>query len=364
MKILFLIDSLRSGGKERRLVELLKGLKEYPEIQYEVAVISKEVSFQEVFELNAKVHYLIRKWKKDPRILLKLNKLCMTFRPNIIHTWGYLASMYALPIAKWRGIKFVNGYITYALPVQKFSKLWFGAMVTFPFSNAVIANSKAGLKAHKLEISNKNICIKNGFDVSRLEQIVDASSMRERFGIQTKYIVGMVANFTPAKDYYTYLGAARMILKKRKDVTFLCVGSGENLARSKIPAGAEFSDNIKFLGEQKAVESIVNMLDVGVLACNTNGHAEGISNTVMEYMALGKPVVVTGSGGNKELVVDNETGFIVQPFDIEEMARRIEEILDDAVMNERMGKAGRIRIEKNFSLKKMTNAYVSLYNNL
>jgi glycosyltransferase involved in cell wall biosynthesis len=84
----------------------------------------------------------------------------------------------------------------------------------------------------------------------------------------------------------------------------------------------------------------------------------------MEYMALGKPVVVSASGGNKELVVHDKTGFIVPPFSIEEMAGRIEEILNDEKMRIRMGEAGRKRIETEFNMNKVTAEYVALYKNL
>jgi glycosyltransferase involved in cell wall biosynthesis len=364
MRILFLIDSLRSGGKERRLVALLKGLKDYPDIQCEIAVMSENVHFKEVFDQGVKVHYLIRKWSKDPGILLKLNKLCKTYRPNILHTWGYLAAIYALPIVIWRNIKFVNGYITYAYPIKSFSKLWYGSILTFPFSKVVLANSKAGLKAHNLEPSDKNICITNGFDFSRLDNIIDEDLIKKQFGIKTKYVVGMIANFREAKDYPTYLQAAQKLLNKRKDVTFLCVGHGEYLEESKKLVSEKFSDHIKFLGEQGSIESIANILDVGVLACNIRGHGEGMSNSIMEYMALGKPAVVSESGGNQELVDHGKTGFIVQPFDAEEMALRIEELLDNEEKKKEMGQAGRARIEKEFSMKKVTAAYVTMYKNL
>jgi glycosyltransferase involved in cell wall biosynthesis len=364
MKILFLIDSLRSGGKERRLVALLKGLRDYPDIQCEIAVMSRDVHFQEIFDRNVKVHYLIRRWSKDPGILLQLNKLCKTYQPDILHTWGYFAALVALPVVIWRDIKFVNGYITYAYPIKTLTKLWYGATLTFPFSSVVLANSRAGLKAHDLEPSEKNICITNGFDFSRLDNLVDEDVIKKQFNIKTKYVVGMIANFREAKDYPTYIKAAQMILNKRSDVTFLCVGHGEYLEASMKLVGKEFSENIKFLGEQGSIESIANILDVGILACNTKGHGEGMSNSIMEYMALGKPAVVGESGGNKELVAHDKNGFIVQPFNVEEMAHRIEQLLDDEEMMKRMGRAGRKRIEGEFSMSKITAAYVDMYKNL
>jgi len=361
MKILYIIESLSAGGKERRLVELIKGLKDYPDIQCELAIMSNDIHYQYIFKQDIRVHYLIRNWKKDPRIFFKLYKLCKEFKPDIIHSWGSMPSVYALPSAKLLRIKFINGSITYAATLKIFSKLWLISKITFPFSDIILANSKAGLKTHNLKESDKNLYIYNGFDFSRLNDLSDRKSVRERFNIKSKYIVGMVANFLQAKDYETYLRSAEKILEKRKDVTFLCVGEGQNLKKSKEFVNEKFYENIKFLGKQKEIESIVNIFDIGILTCNTNGHAEGISNSIMEYMALGKPVIATDSGGNKEIVIDNKTGFIVQSFNIEEVVGRVNELLNDKSKRVRMGKAGRKRIENEFNLNKMIVKFVEAY---
>jgi len=361
MKILMFIDSLRSGGKERRLVELLKGLSKYKNIKCELATMSAEIHYTTVPNLDVKIHYLIRKNKKDLRIFFKLYKLCKEFKPDIIHTWGSMPSIYAAPLAKLLGIKFINGSITYAAPIKVFSKIWLRSKITFPFSDAIVANSKAGLKTHNLKESTRNLCIYNGFDFSRLHYITDRKLVKKKYNIKTKYIVGMVANFVPAKDYETYLKAAEKILGKRKDVTFLCIGGAHNFKKLKEFINAKFSENIKFLGKQKEIESIVSIFDIGILTCNTNGHAEGISNSIMEYMALGKPVIATNSGGDKEIVIDNKTGFIVKPFNVEEVACRVNELLNDKEKRVRMGKAGRKQIENEFNLDKMVNKFIELY---
>lgn len=68
MKILYIIESLSAGGKERRLVELIKGLKDHSDFQCELAVMSNDIHYEYVFKQNIRIHYLIRKWKKDPEI--------------------------------------------------------------------------------------------------------------------------------------------------------------------------------------------------------------------------------------------------------------------------------------------------------
>ncbi|MGH6877433.1 MAG: glycosyltransferase, partial [Rhizomicrobium sp.] len=129
--------------------------------------------------------------------------------------------------------------------------------------------------------------------------------------------------------------------------------------RAKLP-DAQFP-RVRILGRRDDIESVVNIFSVGVLT-STNG--EGISNAIMEYMALAKPVVATGCDGNGELIVDGETGFLIATRDVAALTDRVERLLDDAALANRMGEAGRRRIAQAFGLERMTAAYATLYRSL
>jgi glycosyltransferase involved in cell wall biosynthesis len=88
---------------------------------------------------------------------------------------------------------------------------------------------------------------------------------------------------------------------------------------------------------------------------------EGISNSVMEYMAAGKPVVVTQGGGSSELIVDGEQGFLVPASDPRAVARRLEFLLDAPSDAERMATAGRSRVQEMFSLSGLTDNTLRMY---
>src|ERR1700741_2774093 len=87
MKILFFIDSFPAGGKERRLLELMKGLKKHPGIEFELVIMTNDVHYKEIFDLGIKVHFVIRKTKKDLSIFGKFYRLCKNFKPDIVHCW-------------------------------------------------------------------------------------------------------------------------------------------------------------------------------------------------------------------------------------------------------------------------------------
>jgi glycosyltransferase involved in cell wall biosynthesis len=103
----------------------------------------------------------------------------------------------------------------------------------------------------------------------------------------------------------------------------------------------------------------MNMCDIGILATYT----EGISNSIMEFMALGKPVVATDGGGTKELVIGGETGFLIKPKSVEELVSKIEYLLNNDKIASSMGMKAKERIKQEFSMKKMINSFVDLYNN-
>jgi glycosyltransferase involved in cell wall biosynthesis len=232
--------------------------------------------------------------------------------------------------------------------------------LTIPFSDIVVGNSHAGLAAYHIP-ARKRLCIHNGFNPERVFNLRDEAEVRSILGITTPCVVGMIANFTPRKDYATFVEMACRICHLRDDVTFVAIGEGETLAQVRGNVPAEHSMRIKFLGRRKDVESIANLFTVGVLATNSRLHGEGISNAITECMALGKPIVATNDGGTPELVLDGQTGFLVPSHDAGILTDRVLRLLDDRQLADEFGKEGRRRIETAFSLDAMTNAYLCLY---
>jgi len=364
MHIVQLIDSLRSGGKERQLVELLKGLVREDGIECELIVMSNADHYTDVHKLGIPVHRLVRKNQRDPAIFWKLYKLLKIIQPDILHSWSSMCSIYALPAVKLLDIKFVNGFLRSAPPSLNFQdKEWRRVKLTFPFSDAIVANSKAGLKAYRAP-ENKSFCIYNGFDQSRLQNLKPKDEVRQDYKITTPYVVGMVATFSDNKDFATFINAAQMILETRQDLTFVAVGDGPNRLSCQQMVEEKNRPFILFPGKLQDVESLVQVFDIGVLVSNAAVHGEGISNTIMEYMALGKPVIATDCGGNRELVVDGETGFIVNDRSVDELAEKILLFLNDNAMCETFGKANIDRLNGVFTLSNLTSDHVKLYQDL
>jgi glycosyltransferase involved in cell wall biosynthesis len=362
IKILYIIDSMLTGGKERRLIELLKGIKQHKDILCSIIIFNKEIHFTEINKLDVSIRIIEKRKGLDLSLFSKIYNVCKEIRPNIIHTWCSAASIYAIPPVILLGIKFVNGMISTApnhIPI--FSDNWLKSFLSFPISDIIVANSQAGLYSFKVPL-NKSIIIHNGFDKKRLKMIDEESTILGKYRLKEFRIIGMVANFTVNKDYDTFINVAWEISKQRSDVLFVAVGDGPLLEECRRKADYLKLRNLLFLGRQSNIESIVNCLEIGVLTSGING--EGLSNSVIEYMAFGKPVIATRSGGTAEIVRDGETGFLITPFSKLELYQKITILLENTELGRKMGIAGQERIFNEFDIETSVIKYVNLYKSL
>ena len=121
------------------------------------------------------------------------------------------------------------------------------------------------------------------------------------------------------------------------------------------------SDNIKFLGLRNDVESIMKISDIGVLMSNNLKHGEGISNSIMEYMANGKPVIVSNNGGNSEIVLNDETGYIIDKNCHIILSNKIYALLSHSPTLKKFGMNSKSRILNHFNIETMVYKFKDLY---
>jgi glycosyltransferase involved in cell wall biosynthesis len=144
----------------------------------------------------------------------------------------------------------------------------------------------------------------------------------------------------------------------RRRLRLVIVGDGALRAEiESLLAGAGIRDLAWLAGARDDVPELLRSLDLFVLP----SRAEGISNTILEAMACGLPVVATAVGGNAELVVDGETGRLVPAGDPAALAAAIRAYLDDPGLLDAHGAAGRRRVEERFDLDAMVAAYLAVY---
>ncbi len=370
MKILMVIDSLDKGGKERRMLELIKGLKKHGN-QFDIYLLSltNRVEYKYVYDLPIKFEILRRNFKKDPTIILKLKKIISDFGPDIIHSWSTMASVYISISNLFSGIPLINAVLADApLHLNIFNKHFFRVKLTTPFSNLIVSNSKAGITAYKTPVS-KSVCIYNGIDFSRFDNLRSVKDVRkEIIGDKTGdiFVIVMVASFDERKDFKTLVNAAIKMCFKNAAYTFILIGNGPTLEklRNKVPVELMNECRIIFTGERDDVESILQIADLGVLMTNAENHGEGISNTIIEYMSMGKPVLASRGGGTDEVVKDNYNGYLIDPGNEDQLMGKIESLFNNRNLLDSLGDQARKYARANFGLEEKTAEYIELYRNL
>jgi glycosyltransferase involved in cell wall biosynthesis len=355
LRILYVIDSLRPGGKERQAVALLQGLASQG---HEVQVISMgpDTFFAPDLErAGIRIHYVLRSSKRDMRPWRTLHRITGAMQPDVVHSTCWMTSLFALPTCRMRGVPLVNGSIgnSFANGGVK----WKMERWLLRRAHARIANSRAGFRSRGFDpTAPGNHVVYNGFDGTRLAQL-DAGVVAGMEALAAgRKLVGMVAQFKSDKDHPTYLEAATRIIRQRDDVVFVTVGDGTNYEALRARHAAD-AGRIVFLGRRTQVESIASTFYLGVLATFT----EGISNAIMEFMALGKPVVATDGGGTCELLADGATGWLVPPRDPAALAEKITYFLDRPGEAAAFGARGRSRIAEVFSYPALIRRTLDVY---
>jgi glycosyltransferase involved in cell wall biosynthesis len=356
MRLLLVADNLVAGGRERRLVEFAKHLSN-SEKEICLVVLSDAIHYTEVFDLDIKVVILKRRIKKDPIVLFQLFSLYNEFKPQLVHSWGGMASVYSLPLALWFKVPFINGMIANSKCVP-FSKDWFHSRLTFPFSHMIVSNSQVGLKAYGVN-NKKGHVVYNGFNFNRLNGSLQEGAESEffnQFPDSTRFVV-MVGSINKRKDFPCFVKAALKVLDTQNQVCFVIIGDGEDRGHVEKMIPEARKSSFAFLGKIEGVDRFIKRCHIGVLAT----FAEGISNSIMEYMAFGKPVVVSDVPGNRELVDEGITGFFVPVSKPVPMAEKIEFLLRNPELGVKMGSAGKEAVLTRFSIERMTAHYQRLY---
>jgi len=272
-----------------------------------------------------------------------------------------MSAIFALPVKCLMRPVMINSIITDAPSgMSLLDSRRFRFMITAPFSDVILSNSLAGLAAYKAP-ADKSYCIYNGFDFKRMSNLRDKSTIRHLYQIDGQKIVGMVGAFEPRKDYARFIDIANRVLSIRSDVTFILVGGGSMFEECRKLVHPSHCKKVIFTGNVPDVESIVQAFTIGVLISNPEVHGEGISNAIMEYMAAGIPVLANDNGGNREIIVHEKTGFIIDYSDLDSWVGKINDLLDNPEKALKMGEAGRERIAGTFGIGQMIESFVNLY---
>jgi glycosyltransferase involved in cell wall biosynthesis len=170
----------------------------------------------------------------------------------------------------------------------------------------------------------------------------------------------VIGHLSPVKGHADLIDAAARLARERRVKLFL-IGDGP-LRPSLESRGASLGlgDGIVFTGVRADVAPLLAMLDVVVVP----SHTEGMSNALLEAMAMGRAVIATAVDGNLDVVSDGVTGLLVPPRDPAALAAALVRLVDDPERARQMGRAARARIEEAFTLQAMVASHEELYRGL
>jgi glycosyltransferase involved in cell wall biosynthesis len=200
--------------------------------------------------------------------------------------------------------------------------------------------------------------IRNGVDVDRFYPR-SKTLFRASLGLPSDaLVVGTIGRLVPVKNQRSLIDAITLLRGESVACSAVLVGDGP--LRGELQEHAAHrgvADFVHFIGERRDVHEILPAFDLFALVSTS----EGLSNTIMEAMASGIPVVATRVGGSDELVVDGGTGFLVPPSNPRAIADAVKKLLNDAPLRTAFGRAGRERMEREFSLSRMVTNYEHFY---
>lgn len=362
MKILFFINQIGGGGRERRLAQLICELDKQDDVEMMAVTTYENVGYKEVENTS-----LIIKVVNDATHLARFRsykEIIAEFRPDIIHLWieTPMFCMILPWLARIYNSKYVVGFVADGNQLPKFSLKKMAISYTFYKADAIVSNSKAGLVA-KGAPKKKSHIIYNGFDFTRFAGDADRGYVKKEFGVSAKYIVPMLARVNKAKDWQSFIDVAARAKEEGLDADFLAIGGGEMLEYYQLEVKQRNLNNIRFVGRRADVEKILKASDVSMLF-TSEVHKEGVSNSIMEAMAAGLPVIATDGGGTPEIIKDGENGYIIPLHDVERAFKILKKLLSDDMLRKQIGERAKKHIQEHFLLTRMGDDYMNLYKKL
>ena len=376
--ILYVIPDLDIGGTEHHLARILPGLTAAG-LRPSVYTITHKGALASCLEaqgiqviappfaaLARRLPGPFRRLAILPISALFLLSLLICMRPGAVHFFlpaayllGGLLSLAAPVGARVMSRRSLNDYQR-RHPLLARVERWLHPRMT-----AVLGNSHAVLAQLREErVREQRLgLIPNGIDSRSFQTLELRHALRADLDLpDTALVVAKVANLIAYKGHADLLHALAGIKQALPaGWVVLLVGSGrEEASLHRLGEALTLEPHIRYLGRRDDVPRILGAADIGVLS----SHEEGFSNSVLEGMAAGLPMVVTDVGGNAEAVVDGETGLVVSARDREALGAAILTLAQDERKRRQMGEAGRRRVEARFSLNACVARYTALYRGL
>lgn len=360
LRVCHVITGFDTGGAERVLMQTVRRLD--PK-RFESLIVSLRPYgplSAEASQLGVDVVHLNMWRRPGPVTLWRLGALLRRRRVDIVHAYLYDASLAVRVAGRLVGVPVVLtstraslGYLSpLAWWVDRVTARWCDRVIAVSASTARFVVEKEGIPTEKV------VVISNGVDLERFRP-QDAASARHAFGIPADaFVVSCVGRLHEHKGHPDLFGALAMIRNDIPRLVCLIAGEGpEHSALAALVRSLGLDDVCRFLGAVDDVRAVYAAADVTVLP----SYFEGMPNTVLEAMAMARPVVATAVDGSVELVRPNETGLLVAPGDSAALAAALLALARDAPRRRDMGMRARGLAESEHSFARTIARLEALY---
>ena len=345
MKILQVASSLfGSGGIEKSVLHLACGLRERGHEVHIAAWCDTWVWQQAQAQGFETIPLRVRK-QQDWSALGPYMRVLRRGGYDIVNT--HFSPDYIVPATAARLVHQQGRVLTryFVGPWKGFKRRMYGGML-YPKIIAVSEAVRNALLSGSLPEAQVTT-VHGGVPVR--EQAVVPAPLRKELGLPADAVlIGIVARLAPEKGHRFLLEAMRAV--DRKAVCLVAGEGPEETALREYAAANGLADRVYFLGWRLDSDAIMAALDVVV---QPSLWEEACSLSILEAMSLGKPLVATLSGGNAELIVQDETGLLVAKHDVPALTEALNRLACDPGLRERMGAAGRRRQVERFSVQAM-----------
>lgn len=362
-RVVLLIPTLDRSGAEKQLTLLATRL---PKDEFDVSVIALTRGGPLANDLathQIPLTVIGKRAKFDPFSFWRLRAELVRHQPQILHTWLFAANAYgrlcagAVPNAR---------IVVSERCVDSWKagwQLWLDRRL-IARTDRMVGNSTSVVDFYRdLGVpTEKLISIANGIDLPDLTSgnaSTDRATLLKELKVPSDaFVMGFVGRLAKQKRVEDLIWAVETLRQIRPQLHLVLVGDGPD--RTKLEQFCEHigvTSHVRFLGHRDDATRWMRSFDVFCLASSF----EGMSNSIMEAMSLGKAVIASDIPPNRELVVQGETGFLPKLADTVGYMQFVRRLIDEPGLKEAMGLAGRQRIQQNFGIQRMVDAYAQAY---